>query len=531
MSRIRNSSHQDHKPHQHQHQHQDKQQLALFNPIGNPPWVQPEQYSMAQLTLALFALDPHQLHSKTSAELSYVLLPQMATTRPYVNAAAGVLGAVYDKCILHRGSDRNDQLIPRLYLKALRQIQEELRRPDPELAPLLMAAILLAATEIIQNRRRDALCHLLGAFGMLKLESATSPKPKYDTIVGPVAPKRAFEGLGPVQDFLYSLDYHISMFAWGRTPRFPHLPVTNPTLYPTSLDDLTTGHPALQQWSLHFIAEAMAPQYAERIDFPPTLVMQQGYMVAWLKRWLRTYALVFETPSSRKPPLQTPKFRILKAQALAMFIAVSNVKPPTQVTYDAFAPQFEEIIRCAEYTLYPDCPTDTSAPIRSLPPYSPVPGIIYPLSFTARRYRDPVSRRRAIHLLRHAGMEGPFRGEFEARIAARLVELEESRKPFEAVLCATEVLGPSDIKDSDRICLCWVEEWLEQGGAMPDIPVGEKTRRWMHFSRRRRLAPLTGDTEKETQPLNSNSDQDGNEMWEVWAEAVQETWPLEESNY
>lgn len=497
---------------------------------------------MAQLTLALFSLDPHQLYSKANAQVSSVLLPQLAATRPYVNAAAGALGAAYDKCILRRAHSQDPQLMTRIYLNALRQVQNELQRPEPEAVPLLIAAMLLAAAASIQHNQLDALCHLLGAFNMINLQNAASLKPGYTTSPGPLARNGIVEGLSSVQDFFYNVDYHISMFAWGRSPQFPHLPVTSQMLYPTSIEDLTTGHPAIQQWGLHFLAKALGPEWEERIDFPSSLIEQQDYLVAWLKRWLRTYTLLFDYPSSRPSPLQTPHFRILKAQTLTMFIATSNVKPPTQVTYDTYAPEFEEIIRCAEYVISPNRPTKTSAPECSLLPYSPVSGIVHPLYFTARKYRHSVSRRRAIHLLRHAGIEGPFQGDFEARVAARLVEIEEDRKPFKAVLAPAEVLHPSDITDRNRVYLCWMAE--PPGQEVGNGETGQVARRLMKFSRRRRLAPMARGATMESQALDVDGamrahqvgievgvqpggydDRGEGELWDIWEEVVDGAWP------
>lgn len=472
---------------------------------------------MAQLTLALFSLDPHQLHDKPCTEVSSVLLPQLAATRPYVNAAAGALGAAYDKCILRRDHRQDTQLITKLYLSTLRQVQHELQRPEPELVPLLMAALLLAAAESLQHKPKDALSHILGAFSMI---SGASPAPMCATSLEPVALENIFKGLGPIQDVVHSVDYHISMFAWGRQPQFPPLPVKNQTLYPASIEDLTIALPALQQWSLHFIAKALMPEWEESIDFPPELMEQQDHLVAWLKRWLRTYSLLFNIPTSKSRPIQTPHFRILKAQTLAMFIAVSNVKPPSQVTYDMYAPQFEDIIHCAEHIINPSDPTSTSVPTRTLLPYSPVPGIIHPLFFTARKYRDPVSRRRAIHLLQHAGIEGPFHGAFEARVAARLVEIEEARTPFKPILSPEEILPTSAIQDRHRVYMCWIAEPspLEDTTLMP----GTTAQRVMKFSRRRLEARTSRHSPGErVHHLFQNGPNGEGEMWDTWEEVIE----------
>lgn len=499
---------------------------------------------MVQLTLALFSLDPYQVQNKTSAEFASILLPQLAATRPHVNAAAGVLGAAYNKCILRQAHDEDQALITRLSLNALRQIQDELQRPEPEMVPLMMTALLLAAAESIQHKHQDALCHILGAFTINNLQSDTSPESRGSTSPALLAHHDVFSGLSPVHDVLSSVDYHISMFAWGRPPKFLPVPVTSQMLYPTTVEDLTTGHAALEQWGLHFIAQAMAPEWEERIDFPPEVTEQQDHIVAWLTRWLHTYKSVFDEHGPSSSPAETAHFKILKAQMLTMLIATSNIKPPTQISYDTYAPQFEEIIRCVEDVMMEndsidDGPAGSPHNKKSpLLPYSPVPGIIHPLNFTARKYRDSVSRRRAIHLLRHAGIEGPFHGVFEARVAARVVEIEEDRKPFKPVLASDEVLTPNDIPDRNRIYICCLADdeselppiqiqgnvvgkvQLRSNDAAPKRPV-------IKFIRRKGLARVSRNVRVDRHtlysvhpPIKAESN-----IWDIWDEVPDDSWP------
>lgn len=59
--------------------------------------------------------------------------------------------------------------------------------------------------------------------------------------------------------------------------------------------------------------------------------------------------------------------------------------------------------------------------------YSKLVGaIIHPLYLTARKCRNPRIRRRAVVLLSSTGREGIWDGPFRARVAQRLIELEES---------------------------------------------------------------------------------------------------------
>lgn len=442
---------------------------------------------MVHLGVSLVASRPRLAHNKTNADMFSILVPQLAATRPVVNIAAGAFGAAYDKVILRR--NRNDQLCTEVYLNAIKHLRHELQKSEKEILPLMVAALLLAAAEAIQNKLKLSMHHLHAAFSMVKASS----KERLGMSMQ--------DDLQSVSHILHCVDYHISMFTWGVEPHFARLPVTQAILYPTTLQDLTNGHAIMQQWCLHFVSQALNDAWKESSDFPPAMVAQQDHMIAWLKRWLQTYTQLFEK-AHPTPTTDSLQHLTLKAQTLTLLIAVSNIKPPTQVTYDHYAPEFEEIIRCADTVL-------RLRSVTGLPRYSPFQGVIHPLNFTVRKYRDPVSRRRAIQLLRLAGIEGPFHGEFESRVAARLVELEEGRAPFKALLGPDEMLSLADIPDSRRVYLCWVATPPDEHDEIGEDGI---IRRRMCFSRRLR-------------PVNAADRSQA--LWEVWEEEIEGRWPSE----
>jgi hypothetical protein len=69
------------------------------------------------------------------------------------------------------------------------------------------------------------------------------------------------------------------------------------------------------------------------------------------------------------------------------------------------------------------------------------PGLIQPVFMTAYKCREPLLRRRAIHLLTSAGCEGPWSGRREARITSRIMDLEAMA--FEAPSLALEGKYPA----------------------------------------------------------------------------------------
>ena len=112
--------------------------------------------------------------------------------------------------------------------------------------------------------------------------------------------------------------------------------------------------------------------------------------------------------------------------ALSALIHISCAVSPFESAYDAHDLHFQQIIADGEAILSARTDeTDGFTGRRNPQHFSVGPGIIEPLFQTAYKYRDPVHRRRAIHLLSIAGREGPWNGPREASITSRIMLLEE----------------------------------------------------------------------------------------------------------
>lgn len=202
---------------------------------------------------------------------------------------------------------------------------------------------------------------------------------------------------------------------------------------------------------------------------PLDFAIKQGQLVSWLRNWLHYYRSLVEVPDQAKDSsFFDPRYlRILKAQSLAMLIAISTSRMESQMGFDSWSREFEDIVRCAEYVLKPQDEIWTSMPkaTSGKPAYTPGLGIIPPLFLVARKYRHSLWRRKAISLLQIAGIEGPFNGVQEAAVAYHIVELEEGR-PYSPTLSLAEVRGPEDIPDSKRVWGCWR---VGSGGSAEEI--------------------------------------------------------------
>jgi hypothetical protein len=469
--------------------------MGVQHSLGAVQGSQP-QHPMMRLALDMFTSDPHRLHDKLNAEIFQVLLPQLTLTRPCVGAAAAALGAAYDMAV-NRSPHTTVDLVLDLYLGAIRDIQDGLRRNDYELVPMLMAAFLLAAAESVQQQHNIAFNHVAGAFGM-----ATLPTDR-------VRPHDAMRigqtyGFGTLLSLFFSLDLQISFFTSGRIPGFPPLPVDSHMQNPTTIEHLLAAQPVIHQHCLHFIGNAAHSVCVQTDCVIHKLREQQSDLITWLNRWLKTYNLIINRPETTIPLHSLRHLQLLKAQTLTALVSTSNVKPVSQTSYDVYALHFDEIISLAESILSysPLAPPNASTlgssispsssssspansattpttsgsinssthsfPQSTATPISAVSGIIHPLFHTARKYRNPSQRRRAIALLARSGIEGPLHGSSEALVASHIVAIEENGLQEDHDLCDGPQTGdniyphlrystPTTFPpEENRVCVAWL---------------------------------------------------------------------------
>ena len=419
-----------------------------------------------------------------------------------MNAAAAAFGAAYQSAVLRQGDSLASEESTNAYGTALRSLQLELSQQNPEFAPLIVSSTLLAAADTIQARQKGALAHVHGAFGVFinrqsqrLLTSATEP------VTVKESGGLSDDIISKLEQLCLAVDTQVGLFTWGQPPHLPSQPFTDATFEPQNITELCEELPKLLHAGLHFVAEASQETLKQYADLTFDLVLRQSQMISWLRKWLFSFHELVEITQQNSPSsaARTQYVHSLKAQCLSMLLAVSNIRFLTQTSWDRYGDEFEEIIRCAEIVLDERSRNLTSSQ-SSLTPFCPSPGLIQPLYFTARKYRHSVTRRRAIALLRLAGFEGPFSGDFEADLAVRFVEIEEAR-PFSLHLRDDEVLLPPDIPDWRRIYSCWR---LSERYNFDDSTI--------KFCRRRRMSSDSGSP---SAPAEKESDN-----WETWEEVL-----------
>ncbi len=390
------------------------------------------------------------------------------------------------------------------YGLALRLLQLELNQPEPQYAPVLIISTLLAASETIQARQKGALAHVLGAFGIFMNRQNESKLLLSTTGSSPGKPQGGLPTniIDMLEHMCLSIDLLVATFTWGEAPNLPPQTFCEASFSPRDVDGLCRELPKLLHASMHFVAEASKDMLKESASLTLDLVFKQSSMIGSLQKWLTSFSELVESDNAKGRRPRYRHLRLLKAQCLSMFLAVSNVKATSQVSWDKFGLEFEEIIQCAEVVLG-EAGHHLTSTKSSLQPFCPSLGIIQPLFFVARKYRHSVVRRRAISLLRLTGFEGPFSGDFEADLAIRFVEIEEGR-PFSMHLSEDHVLTPAEIPDWRRICSCWR---LSEQYDFND--------RVIKFCRRRKAS-----YEEHELATGLNSVATNPDRWEVWEEII-----------
>jgi hypothetical protein len=288
---------------------------------------------------------------------------------------------------------------------------------------------MLSIVELLLRKEGSALFHLSGACRLLLSHRATSH-------MQPLLP----DSLGAIVEadltaVFRTADVQTTSFALSKPLELEPLPT--PAVVP-DIVDVNTAHTVLMQL-MHicysFVHESYAWKYWPTSAASARFYEQQNRLLAHIWTWMGQVWTRISPRSgeNRCVPAVEAHFLTLRMNALSVLIHVSCALTPYEIDYDALQAQFEQIIDDGEAVLsaIASVPSDLPQGIEGHR-FAIGPGIIEPLFTTAYKYRNPLSRRRAIRLLSVAGREGPWFGPREASVTARLMELEEGYAGYSA---------------------------------------------------------------------------------------------------
>ncbi|KAF4451289.1 putative transcriptional regulatory protein C15D4.02 [Fusarium austroafricanum] len=348
-------------------------------------------------------------------------VPQLSQSIPSVRAAIETFGVSYNEYVLKVPSPRPGFETARRYAQALRLVQDDLATMQHGPVPCVIACLLLGLVEALQQRLNKGLLHLQGALSLMKSGVDKKMLAGVD-----------YKGL---ISLLHKLDLHVATYGIANPPNLP----LKPFIMENVLD-----------WRAH------AYKYTSRRAIPPELLVEQGRQLSNLKLWLSRNRLpsIWDCESHES-------LVVLRAQCLAALINAANILEPRETAYDCFGPEFQEIVTLIEALLesksrHEKLRYDSPGP---LPSFIPEMGIIHPLYFTAKKYRSPHWRRRALNLILKCGNEGPWGAETEGSLVAGIIKSEEGAFDKESLNLTkredTTNDGADSIPEERRLNACW----------------------------------------------------------------------------
>lgn len=394
---------------------------------------------LASLACTVLVKSPRRAKNTLELEFWSRIVPQLTHSVPSVLAAVEAFGACYKEYVLRSCSTTVSFETTKRYIKALKLAQLDLSTMQHGPLPCMIACLLLASIEAIQQRLYSGHVHLNGVLALMTSHSNQESMPMVDKEYASLFRK---------------LDLHIATYSVGLAPHLPRQPSI-------TTDDLLSNPPDQSMSRLlhscyHFISTAYPYKYTSRRIIPPELLIEQGRQLSTMRQWL-----VYNQVPPPDASAQDESLLVLRAQCISALVYASTVLDPRETAYDCFAPEFEEIVTLIEaLPLDPDQHRPLQHDqLSSILSYTPEMGIIHPLYFVARKYRHRHWRRRALHLILKSGREGPWCGEIEGSASSSVIRAEEGL-PYNTPLGLdtpqdTDVDDPINISERNRVHLSW----------------------------------------------------------------------------
>ncbi|KAI1044235.1 hypothetical protein LB505_008639 [Fusarium chuoi] len=392
-------------------------------------------------------------------------VPQLAQSIPSVRAAIEAFGTSYSEYVLRGTSPRPGFETTKRYSQALRMVQQDLVTLPNGPIPCAVACLFLGFVEALQQRLNKALVHLQGTFSLMMSLTDKQLLAEVDT--------------DSLVLLLKKLDLHVATYAVSHPPNLP--------MKPFVMGEILQSYPPdgslfkILHSTYHFTAKAFRYKYTSRRTIPPELLIEQGRQLANLKQWL---SLNEVSPTSDTE--QHESLIVLRSQCLAALINAATILEPRETAYDCYSPEFEEIITSIGALLLSKGLRGVPRRETSdwLPSFVPEMGIIHPLYFTAKKYRSPFWRRKALSLILKSGKEGPWCAETEGFLIAAIINAEEGAFDKESLHSGhTLDQSPACIPEENRFSHVWASDPEGENGECTQYTRKRYTRTMMYRCR------------------------------------------------
>ncbi|KAJ3455037.1 hypothetical protein MRS44_013637 [Fusarium solani] len=284
---------------------------------------------LAKLACTVLVQSPRR--AKNTLELGFWsrIVPQLTHSVPCVRAAVEAFGACYKEYVLRGDPAATGLETTKRYIKALKLAQLDLSTMQHGPLPCMIACLLLASIEAIQQRLYNGHVHLNGALTVMASHVGQGAKPMVDM---------------EYVSLFQKLDLHIATYDVGIAPHLPPQPLI-------AIEDVLSDPPdqslsRVLHSCYHFISAAYPYKYTSRRIIPPELLIEQGRQLSNMRQWLANN----QVPSSPTPNthVQDESLFVLRAQCISALVYASTVLDPWETALDCFGPEFEEIVTLIE---------------------------------------------------------------------------------------------------------------------------------------------------------------------------------------
>ncbi|RSL94301.1 hypothetical protein CEP52_012702 [Fusarium oligoseptatum] len=293
-----------------------------FTHHPNHPW---NRYS--HLACTVFRQGPRRAKSELEVELWSRTIPQLIHSIPFVRAAAAAFGASYEQHTLRPSGTFSGLESIQQYCQALRLVQLEVSNLRHGTLACTIACLLMAFTEVLQQRSDKAYLHLRGASALMAGQGN-----------GGSAAVSQDEGMATLFE---KLELHTATYVLTRSPDLP-------SLYPATPNSALSPDRELYRIlhaCYHSTSTARQYKYTHPALIPSNMLIEQGRHIGNLQQWLSCHQL---DPARPLADPQNEQLTILRAQCLAGVIYSANILQPYEMAYDKYDEEFKEIIKLAE---------------------------------------------------------------------------------------------------------------------------------------------------------------------------------------
>ena len=153
---------------------------------------------------------------------------------------------------------------------------------------------------------------------------------------------------------------------------------------------------------------------------------EKSRMLGILEGWKAVFDAFILQSSSQMGRRELGGVILLQIHYISAWIAISTCHSRLQSVFDAYKPQFEKIVSLAKSLV---AAGDTEGSYFGKTNFWVDMGVIGPVYLAATRCRDPYVRREAVEILRLPRREGAWDSEATAKVADRIIALEEAGFP------------------------------------------------------------------------------------------------------